>query len=400
MSLLSASTNKPITLQLNRDLTRSLKRGHPWVFADALRSRPKARPGSLALLLDKQGRQKLAWGFYDPDSPLAFRVCSLDYDHKPDEAWVEQRLTQALTLRQALFDERTTGFRLCNGEGDGLPGLVCDIYGDTAVLRLDGEGPGHFWNVEGIAGWMAGNLSLKRVYQRWRRRGDAAGRTLLGDTPTEAIPFFENDHHFTADVVNGQKTGFFLDQRDNRQRLGRLAAGKRVLNLFGYTGGFSVYAGLGGAAHVTTVDLAQPALDAAGHHWQLNGLSPDKHHLVAADAFTFLDEAAKQGRAWEMVILDPPSFAPAKKAVPQAIAAYRNLIAAGAAVTTPDGLLAAASCSSHVSQEMFLDACEAAVSRARRRATILSISGQPPDHPAPLVAPELRYLKFVLMLIA
>jgi 23S rRNA (cytosine1962-C5)-methyltransferase len=176
-----------------------------------------------------------------------------------------------------------------------------------------------------------------------------------------------------------------------------LAAGRRVLNVFGYTGGFSVYAGLGGARHVTTVDLAGPALEVAERHWRDNNLPEADHTVIVADAFIFLDEAAQRGDLWDLVILDPPSFAPARKAVPKALAAYRRLIAAGATVTIPQGLLAAASCSSHIDLSAFLNACEGGIAKARRRATILSISGQPPDHPAPLVLPEFRYLKFILM---
>jgi 23S rRNA (cytosine1962-C5)-methyltransferase len=170
-----------------------------------------------------------------------------------------------------------------------------------------------------------------------------------------------------------------------------------VLNLFGYTGGFSVYAGLGKADHVTTVDMAGPALEVAGHHWHLNGLPAACHKGVEADAFEFLKRASQKKERWELVIVDPPSFASTKKAVPRALSAYRRLIAAGAAVTGPEGLLAAASCSSHVRLEAFLGACEEGISKARRRATLLGVYGQPADHPAPLVLPEFRYLKFVLM---
>jgi 23S rRNA (cytosine1962-C5)-methyltransferase len=202
---------------------------------------------------------------------------------------------------------------------------------------------------------------------------------------------------FTVDVARGQKTGFFLDQRDNRQKMRALAGGRRVLNVFGYTGGFSVCTGLGGAGHVTTVDMAAPALEAARQHWQLNGLPPAAHETVSADAFQFLAEAAQQRKNWDLVIVDPPSFAASKAAVPQALAAYQKLIAGAAAVTAPGAFLAAASCSSHVGFEAFLSACQEGFSVARRGATVLHIGGQPADHPPPLALPEFRYLKFVLL---
>jgi 23S rRNA (cytosine1962-C5)-methyltransferase len=223
------------------------------------------------------------------------------------------------------------------------------------------------------------------------------GRALVGVAPTEPVTFLENGVWFTADVLRGQKTGFFLDQRENRARVRQLSAGRRVLNLFGYTGGFSVYAGLGGAEHVTTVDLASPAVEAAEAHWLLNGLPHRGHEGVVADAFDYLEHAARGGLHWDLVIADPPAFAPNQAAVPNALAAYRRLIAASAAATAPGGWLCAASCSSHVSLPEFLEACEGGIGQARRRATVFGIQGQPFDHPTPLAMPEFRYLKFVAM---
>ena len=266
-------------------------------------------------------------------------------------------------------------------------------------LQLDGAGAAGFWDTGGIARWLSRTLDLRCVYERRQARGQAepGGQALVGQVPANPVPFVENGVRFTADIVQGQKTGFFLDQRENRQRIRGLAADRRVLNLFGYTGGFSVYAGLGGASHATTVDVAGSALEAAAYHWRLNGLPEARHGVVTADVFKFLEAAGRRKKRWDLLIVDPPSFAPAKAAVPKALQAYRRLIAGSAAVTAPGGILAAASCSSHVRQEEFLDACEAGVSKAKRQATLLGVYGQPADHPTPLVLPEFRYLKFVLM---
>lgn len=392
-----ATYGSPITLRLARDLVRSLKRGHPWVYAEALRQRPTAPPGAHAVLLDnKQGRE-IARGFYDAHSPLAFRVCTLNPAEMLDDAWAQKRLVRALALRRMLFDDQTTGFRLFNGEGDGLPGLICDVYGDTAVLQLDGPGPAHFWHSKGVADWVAQMLSLQSVYQKGQSRRGSGDYALVGEIPATPVPFLENGVRFTVDVIRGQKTGFFLDQRENRQQIKGATANRRVLNLFGYTGGFSVYAGLGGANHVTTVDVAAPALQVANHHWQLNNLPAANHTTVTVDVFNFLEEAIKKKKSWELVIVDPPSFAPSKTSVKKAVATYQKLIAAAAAVTEPDGLMAAASCSSHIDLPVFLSACEEGIAKARRRATLLRVNGLPPDHPTPLPFTEFRYLKFVLM---
>ncbi len=400
---LIASSESPLVLRLNRDLARTIKRGHPWVYADALRDLPRANSGTPAVLLDNKKGQPVAIGFYDPASPLAFRVCDATGLSKLDDRWAERRLRDALALRASLFDEQaagtqTTGYRLLNGEGDGTPGLVVDVYGSAAVMKLDGAGPCGFWNAPEIAGWLAESSSLNCVYERRKERG-TEGRVLVGSIPQQPVPFVEHGLKFTADLVKGQKTGFFLDQRENRHTVRHLARGRSVLNLFAYTGGFSVAAGCGGATQVTTVDLAKPAIDAAVDHWRLNGLPESLHEALAADAFVFLDEAARERRRWDIVVVDPPSFAPNQESIPKATTAYQTLIAAGARVTSKGGLLAAASCSSHIHLEAFLTICEEGVSEARRRATVLGIHSQPADHPTPLVLPEYRYLKFVLMRI-
>ncbi len=396
MPLLRSLDQPVVRLTLNRDLARSLRRGHPWVFSDAVHELPPAPPGSLAALHNGQGRV-LTYGFYDPGSPLCFRACAADAP--PDETWAETRLQQALALRRQVLSDDTTGYRLCNGEGDGMPGLVCDVYGDCAVLRLDGPGPAGFWDAASLAGWISERLGLACVMERAQRRAGGGAKVLLGDLPQHPVPFIEHGVSFTADVVRGQKTGFFLDQRENRRLIGSLAAGRRVLNLFGYTGGFSVYAGLGGGRQVCTVDLAAPAIKVASQHWSLNHLPHQAHEPVVADAFAFLAQAEQAQRRWELVVADPPSFAPSQAALPQAQAAYRKLATACAGVTAPGGLLALASCSSHVDLPLFLRLCEEGLDQARRHGQVLNIAGLPADHPTPLALPESRYLKFLLLVL-
>jgi 23S rRNA (cytosine1962-C5)-methyltransferase len=397
--VINPSESSPIKLQLARNLVKTIKRGHAWVYAEALRQLPTAPQGSLADLYDTRGDRLVSRGFYDPDSPIAFRVCSTDPDELLDRFWAERSMDKALALRESMnfFEQGTNGFRLFNGEGDQLPGLVCDIYADVAVLSTDGPGPDRFWDTHSIAGWLNDRMGIQTVLLKRRDDRERTTTLISGSLEIEPVGFQENGISFTADLLEGQKTGFYLDQRDNRALIRKIAKDKSVLNVFGYTGGFSVAAGLGGAKSVTTVDQASPALAAAEMHWEMNGLNPSHHTIEAVDAFEFLKTAENRENKWDLVILDPPSFAPSQASLPQAKKAYTRLIELGARVTKPEGLLAPASCSSHVDRALFLEIIEQSISQARRKATILGIYGQPVDHPAPLVMPELRYLKFVLL---
>ncbi|GAX83279.1 hypothetical protein CEUSTIGMA_g10705.t1 [Chlamydomonas eustigma] len=449
--LRNGETAKPIHLILSKDRVRSIKRGHPWVFKESLQDLPAApEPGSLALLKDKSG-DILAKGFYEPGCNIAFRAIALGKD-RLDDNLISERLQRALALRRRLFPNPavTNSFRLVNGEGDGLPGLVIDVYGGhVAVIKTDGPGATCFYDIDGIAAWlcqqvltrstgsdsskpkdnttcfmgvnnngvMEGNVgkrgssgsapaSVQRlqqcVYHKFRS-GDAAGRGRLvsGQLPNlggeqGVVLMVENGATFSVDIVQGQKTGFFLDQRDSRALVGRLVTpGSRVLNLFGYTGGFSIYAGRAGAGHVTTVDVAVPAVKAAERNWELNGLVPDRHSGRSEDVFTFLAAAISSREMWDMVVVDPPSFAPSKQTKETGGAAYSRLFALAARVTRSGGMLALASCSSHMPSEAFGALCvEAVAGTARRTASVLAMQGQPADHPFPIACEELRYLKF------
>jgi len=397
MPLLRYTNQKPVSLQLRRDLVRSVKRGHPWVYGEALRSLPPAPPGSHALLLDNRGGREIGRGFYDPTASIALRICTTQRGEALDDAWAARRFERALALRNNLFKEDTTAYRLFNGEGDGLPGLVCDRYNEAAVLAFDGEGARKFWYAEDIAAWLADKLGLDTIYERTRSVANSGSIQIYGHAQDMPVHFLEYSIRFTADLERGQKTGFYLDQRDNRRRAAQFAPGKRVLNLFGYSGAFSVCAGLNGAEHVTTLDTAQPALDAARLHWNLNGLPEQRHELVCSDVFEFLQTVNEMNRHWDLVIIDPPSFAASQEALPSAERAYKTLISKGAAATSRGGILAVSSCSSHVGQDHFLSLCQEGFSDARLTATVLGRYSLPPDHPVPLALPEFNYLKFVIM---
>ncbi|MEJ2485352.1 MAG: class I SAM-dependent rRNA methyltransferase [Anaerolineales bacterium] len=391
--------SKPVKVQLSRNLVKTIKQGHAWVYADALRQMPEVEPGTPAILLDNRGGREIAKGFLDPTGPIALRICTTNPGVSLNHTWAKMTMQQAIQQRKLLFSPftDTNAYRLFNGEGDGLPGLVCDIYDHSAVVVTDGTAPDHFWQVDQIANLLQETLDITQVF--YKSRSDHLNQTvpILGGSSEPLVFFKENNLTFTANLIEGQKTGFFLDQRDNRAAIQPYSSGKTVLNVFGYTGGFSVYAGKSGAEHVTTLDLAAPALKAACNHWEYNHLPVERHTTINSDAFKFLSQASQAQEQWEMVILDPPSFAPSEASVPQAETAYTRLISLGSRVTAPKGILAAASCSSHIHQQQFLKLIENGLSASRRSGILLGVYGQPNDHPAPLVMPELRYLKFVLL---
>ena len=384
-------------IQLKKDLIKNIKRGHSWIYSDAIRFIPKSSAGSPAVLLDNRGGKAIAVGFLDPEHPIAFRVCSTQITDITQKQWLLSRLNNAASIRKQSIPSDTNAYRLINGEGDRLPGLVCDIYNQYAVIQFDGAGCRAFYNLDTLLHWLTETFTLSGIIDKSRIHDNP--KVLVGKAPENAVEFIEHGHIFTADLMDGQKTGFFLDQRENRKEIQNISYGKEVVNIFGYTGGFSIYAGKGGAVEVTTVDLAKPAVETAQLHWQMNHLPENCHHGAAADAYQFMDEAIQQQRNWDIVILDPPSFAHSEATVPKAINAYQRLIEKGARITRKNGVLALASCSSHITQEMFLNCAEEGISQARQKGVILKINSQAADHPAPLVMQELRYLKFILIQI-
>lgn len=378
-------------LRLKKDLVRDIKRGHPWVFLNALETPRDTQPG-FAKLVDKKG-QFLAWGVFDPQSTLAFRVISLENAQVTPDRLLE-KLKWRVHQKSRLFDASTTGIRLLHGEGDGFSGLVMDRFSDVAVVQTDGDRLDEVWPLENFAKVLLEEFKLKSVIFKPQKSTQKRAKILAGIETPDRVPFLENDLKFEADVQNGQKTGFFLDQRNSRALVKKVAADKTVLNLFSYTGGFSVAAGAGGAMTVESVDLSPFAIEGCTRHWIMNGLPPTQHTGVTADVFEYLKN---QKKFFDLVIVDPPSFASSQSQVAKAREAYIHAFSQSAQRVADKGFLALSSCSSHIDFEMFYEICIESVSRARRRATVIQVLGQPEDHPFPLACPELRYLKFFLL---
>jgi 23S rRNA (cytosine1962-C5)-methyltransferase len=389
--------------RLAKPLRARIRAGHPWVYDRAFAaSLPAASPGGVVQIADGDG--PIALAFADPASPIRARI--LD-PREPgvalDGAWTRDRVEAAAARRaRDPLLIGCTGRRLIHGEGDACPGLVVDAYETTAVIVFDGPAAAAFWRPrlpDVLAGLDRGGAVLEHAWLRMNQRtggkGERGGEAVRGEPPAEIV-IAEDEARFAVDVRRGQKTGFFLDQRDNRRTIRRHAAGARVLNVFSYTGGFSLHAALGGAVQVTSVDVARPAIDALAANVTRSSLPLDAHELVAEDAFEFLTRSAARHRRWDLVIVDPPSFAPSERARPSALGAYRRLVQQALDVVEPGGRFALASCSSHVHEPDLLDIVAQVTPLARLRAS----AGAASDHPVLPAFPEGRYLKFLLFDVA
>jgi 23S rRNA (cytosine1962-C5)-methyltransferase len=382
----------PLPVTLEKDLARSIRRGHPWIYRNALAEREGLENGALVEVRTRDGRA-LATGFWDAASPIAVRVLeSGGPRHRFANAddLVAERLRAALDRRLAVLDlERTNAFRWVHGEADLLPGIHTDFYADTAVIRFDGEGARAFYEpLEERLRQAAGDRLLIRTVL------DRAARSPASTNDEREV--LENGLRFVVDLAHAQKGGLFLDQRENRLLVAERARAASVLNLFGYTGGFSLHSAAAGALRTDTVDIAAAAIETARRNFRLNlfPLADAKFHAI--DAFDFLNGAIKRGDHWDIVVSDPPSFAPRRDAVPAALKAYRRLHSLAASVTTPGGLLCAASCSSHVSKDDFLASIQDGAAQAGRKWVLEDFSGAAFDHPSLPAFPEGDYLKFAI----
>jgi 23S rRNA (cytosine1962-C5)-methyltransferase len=386
-------------ITLRKRLQRAIRGGHPWIYRDAIAGAPRLADGAAVMVAAGDGRP-LARGFWDARSPIAVRiVCDAAGD---PQAAVAGRVAAALERRRAIFAPGATdAFRWIHGEADELPGVHVDMYARAASVRFDGGGARAFYRALPAALRAAAEragMPLRAIVER-RPRGEAGAErvgALVGAVPDGEIEIIENGLRFGVDLAHGQKGGLFLDQRDNRALVGALAGGRSVLNLFGYTGGFSIYAAAGGARATVTVDVAAPAIAAARRNFARNGLAQDGARFVAGDAFAFLEQAAAAGERFELVISDPPSFAASRRALPAGLRAYRRLHRLCAQVTAPGGTLCAASCSSHVDRDAFLATVRDGARDAGRRFALRELRGAAADHPVVANFPEGDYLKFAV----
>jgi 23S rRNA (cytosine1962-C5)-methyltransferase len=387
------------SVRLSKALERAIGSGHPWIYSDALAGKLPA-PGQVVTVLDRKGRF-LARGLAER-GPIGVRVFTT-VDQPVDRRLIEARIEAALTLRQQLAPAETDGVRLIHGEGDRLPGVVVDRYAVFAVLKLDGDAILAWRDViEASLRERLPKLGVRSLLRRSGRGEHKQVEAVFGELPKAPVEIREHGMRLLVDLLAGQKTGMFLDHRPNRLRtreliagLVRTGAGPRVANLYGYTGGFSIAAGLGGAASVVTVDVAAPALELASAAWLRNDLDPARHHVAPVEVERWLaDQRGRRG--FDLIVADPPSFASKQASRDKALAAYTALHAAALPSVVDGGYYLAASCSSRVDRAAFEDTLLRAARSVGVELQVLERASAGIDHPVPLGFPEGEYLGVVL----
>ncbi|MBM9547192.1 class I SAM-dependent rRNA methyltransferase [Leptospira sp. 201903074] len=383
-----------MVIRLKKNKEKAVLNFHPWIFSGAVASGEKDLVSGDTVRVESSSGEFLAWGHYDPKSQIRIRLFSFDEEEDGStELYWSSKWTGILESKEKLLPKETTGFRLFHSEGDGVPGIVVDCYHKTAVMQL--KTPGALKLRE----WLVSFLSEKgfeTILEKSDKPEDKQGgeATFHKGKDTDAV-FTEHGIQFIADITKGQKTGFFLDQRDNRALLARYAFGRVVLNTFAYSGAFSVYALLAGAKTVHSLDISKQAIELCERNLALNGFSsekePNRHKSLVLDSFDYLK--AMEPHFYDLVILDPPAFTKSIATVNQASRGYKDINMRAMYKIKPGGLIFTFSCSQHISFDLFKKIVFGAAKDAKKRVRILHHLTQSPDHGYSVFHPEGEYLK-------
>lgn len=382
-------------LVLKKGKEKALLNRHHWIFSGAVAKFPKVEEGAFVRVLSHEGAP-LGWAYVNKKTSIVARMVS--FDETPPLDAIRSSLERAITMRKKLIDTSiTTGFRLVNGEGDSLPGLIVDFYNDVLVIQLMTVGMDRLRST--IVEMLVALLNPTAIFEKSssparHEEGLEKQIQLLHGTMPTSLTILENSLQFMVQPEEGQKTGFFLDHREMRQWVRGTAQGKRVLNCFGYTGGFSVYAFAGGAIRVDTVDISATAITLARKNMELNGVMGSNHGFYAEDVFEFLRRSPLD---YELVILDPPAFAKKKKDQIQACRAYKDINRLAFEKMPPNSILLTSSCSYHVDETLFQQVVFQAAAEAGRQVRIIGRHRQAVDHPVNLFHPESDYLKSLIL---
>lgn len=393
----SENRTQRLAIKLTPDGERILKQQHhPWIFSESIRKINKeGQAGDIAIIFDGKNNTVLGVGLYDPGSPIRIKMLHFGGGVSIDQDFFANKIVDAFAKRKELLLSDTNSYRLIFGENDSFPGLIADVYADVLVLKLYSA----IWfpylkilldplvKVTGCTGVV---LRLSRNLQSLSGLNLKDGDVLYGKLPGEEIAFKEYGILFQANVIKGHKTGYFLDHRNNRKKVGELSKNKRVLDVFSYAGGFSVHALAHGASEVTSVDISAQALEIAKKNAALNSFK-GKHSTITGDAFEVMQTLITKKEVYDVVVIDPPSFAKAKNEIENARRKYAQLAGLGARLTAPKGILILASCTSRISADEFFRVNEEALAQSHRHFRLLEKTGHDIDHP--VTFKEGAYLK-------
>lgn len=335
-----------------------LQSAHPWVYSDSIDSMNReGNAGDIAIIFRQKTNKVMGVGLYDPQSPIKIKMLHYYGGTKIDKPFLAKLFNEAFEVRQPLLKTQTNSYRLIFGENDGLPGLIVDVYNDVAVMQIHSQ----IWfpYLDIISELIIETTKCKTLVLRLNRylltiddNPFSDGQVIYGTLEDETVVFKEHGITFSANVIKGHKTGYFLDHRDNRRKVGLMAKGKTMLDVFAYAGGFSVHALANGAKEVTSVDISKQALELAKDNAKLNAFK-GKHKTIAGDAFEILEDMRRKGKQYDIVVIDPPSFVNNEAGIDIALKKYRQLARLGAALVAPKGTLVLASCSARVAADQF-----------------------------------------------
>lgn len=380
-----------------------IRKEHPWVFDESIvKQSAEGKAGDLAIIYDQKKNKLMAIGLYDPFSPIRVKLLQFKKPASIDREWFEQKMEEAFDKRRPLLETDTNSYRLIHGENDGLPGLVADVYADVLVVKLYSL----IWipylesicpKLQQISRTATLVLRLSRLLQNRpeQLQGFSDGQILSGQLKEEEVIFKEHGLLFSANPIKGHKTGYFLDHRHNRKRVGELAKGKEVLDVFAYAGGFSVHALAGGAKEVTSLDISAQALEMARRNVQLNFKEEAAHRVLSVDAFEGMEQLIKKGKKFDLIIIDPPSFAKRAEERERALQKYAQLTKLGMELLRDKGILVMASCSSRVSAEDFFGQVLKTALETGRPFREMERHFHDVDHP--IGFPEGAYLKCIYL---
>lgn len=391
---MSTTDNKYPSIILKSGRDRSIRNRHPWVYSGGVKDRPHAKSGEIVAIRDNKG-QLLGHGHYAPDASLICRMFDFgNQDRTFEDDYWREKLSNAYTYRKRILSlEENTAYRLVHAEGDGMPGVVLDIYDNAAALQLRTKGA--LGLSSAIEEFLVAELGIEHIFLQTNKRGgeEVAGKWIRGEIANALVR--ENGIEFLVDIAGGQKTGFFIDQRDNRALLRTLSKGRRVLNAFSYTGAFSVFALSGEAALVHSVDISGSAIEQANRNVRHNFGDDAPHEGIKEDCFKFLKEM-DQG-AYDLIILDPPAFTKHISTVKKAARGYKDINLRALGKVAPGGLILTFSCSQHISKDLFRKIVFGAAADAGREVRVVAQLEQSPDHPVSIYHPEGEYLKGLVL---